>query len=73
MEWIPDELYAKYRGIYKLQHNAIFAPFRMYGQEIYIAGAIEECVKLGEVFCMVIRGKDAPLSIAYIREKLKQE
>jgi len=72
MEWLPDERYNKYRGIYKLQHNPIFDPFRMYGQDIYIAGAIEECVKLGEAFCMTIRGKDKPISIAYVRDKIKR-
>ena len=72
MEWLPDGKYTKLKGILRLQLNEVMKPFRMYGQDIYIAGAIDEIIELAEDFSMNCRGKDKPISIAYVRRKKKK-
>ncbi len=65
---IPEDEYAKAKGQFRLQLNGVFEPFRMYGQDIYIRGAIEEIVHLTEDFAIRVRGdKDKPISLDYIR------
>ena len=67
--WLAEEKYAKFKGIYRLQLNMVFEPFKMYGQEAYIPGAIDEIVKLSEYWCMSVRGIEKPISIEYVRRK----
>lgn len=68
--FIPEADYKKAIGQLRLQLTGVFSPFRMYGQDIYIAGAIDEIVHLAEDFGLRIRGeKDKPISIEYIRRR----
>ena len=67
--WLVEEKYVKFKGIYRLQLNVVFEPFRMYGQDAYIPGAIDEIVKLSEDWCLAVRGIDKPISIEYIRRR----
>ena len=69
MNWLPDNEYGKLKGIFRLQLNEVMSPFKMYGQDIYIAGAIDEIVKLAEYWCMSVRGIEKPISIKYVRRK----
>ena len=61
MNKISDGDYSKALGQLKLQLNGVFRPFNMYGQHIYIPGAIDEVVDLAEQFGMRVRGKDTPI------------
>lgn len=69
MNWLTDEQYRKLEGIFKLQLNKVMEPFRMYGLGDHIPGAIDEIVKLTVDFSLVLRGKDKPVSIDYVRRK----
>lgn len=69
MQWLSDDKFNKFVGLLRLQHNEVFKPFKMYGMDAYIPGAIEECVKLAIAFSEVMRGKDKPISIEHIRRK----
>lgn len=69
MNWLEDEQYRKIEGIFRLQLNKVMEPFRMYGLSEYIPGAIDEVVKLAVDFSLVMRGKDKPVSIDYVRRK----
>lgn len=43
---IPDKDYEKAVGQLRLQLGVVLENFRMYGQDVYIPGALEEAVKL---------------------------
>ena len=61
--------YTKAIGQLRLQIGGVFAPFRLYGMDAFIPGAIEECVKLAEDFGLRVRGVDKPISLEIIRKK----
>lgn len=65
--WLSDEDYAKARGQLRLQLNAVFEPFKIYGLDVFIHGAIEETLKLAEDFSLRVRGIDKPLNIQKLR------
>jgi len=69
MNWVSDKEYKKLEGIFRLQLNGVFKPFNMYGLGEFIPGAIEEIVALAVDFSLVLRGKNKPISIAYVRRK----
>ena len=69
MNWLPDKEYKKIEGIFKLQLNEVMKPFNMYGLGEFIPGAIEEIIALSVDFSIVLRGKDKPISIKYVRRK----
>ena len=71
MEWLSDEKFNKYVGVLKLQYNQVMQPFKMYGLDTFIPGAIDEQVKLAIRFSEVVRGKDKPISIQDIRRRKK--
>lgn len=60
---IPQEQYDKAIGQLKLQLNDVFSPFRIYGLDILIPGAIEEIMELAEKFGQRVRGKDIPIKL----------
>lgn len=69
--WLSQEEYDKARSQLRLQLNGVFEPFKYYGQDIYVNGAIDECVKLAEDFSLRCRGVDKIISIDRIRSKKK--
>ena len=67
--WMSDEDYQKASTQLRLQFIGIFEPFRCYGLEVFIPGAVEEAVKLAEDFGLRVRGVDHPLSLDQVRQK----
>ena len=67
--WLKEEEYKKAIGQLRLQVGAVMKPLRLYGQDIYVDGAIAEIIKLAEDFGLRVRGVDKPISIEYIRRK----
>jgi hypothetical protein len=67
--WLPDDEYAKAIGQFRLQLNGVFEPFRQYGQDVYVPGAIREIVKLAEDFSLRVRGVDQPIDLDIVRRK----
>ncbi len=68
--FLPDEDYAKAIGQFRLQLNAVFQPFQMYGMDTFVPGAINEVIQLAEDFSLRVRGdRDKPISIDYIRRR----
>jgi len=72
MEWLADDKFKKYVGLAKLCYNEIFQPFKMYGMDAYIPGAIDQCVRVTIIFSEIMRGKNKPLSMDYIKKKLME-
>ena len=70
MEKIPQELYDKALGQFRLQLNGIMSNFRCYGLDNDVDGACEEIIKLTELFAMRVRGKDVPIKV---REKPRRK
>lgn len=64
---LPEEEYRKAVGQLRLQLNGVFDPFRLYGLDIFIPGAVEETLKLAEDFGLRVRGEDKPISLEYVR------
>lgn len=60
---IPKDDYDKAIGQLRLQLNGVFAPFRMYGLDVFIPGAKEQAVLLCEQFSMRCRGKQQPIQL----------
>ncbi len=56
--WLDNETYAKAVGQLRLQFNGVFEPFRLYGLDIFVPGAITEAVRLAEDFSLRCRGVD---------------
>lgn len=65
--FLSEEEYAKAIGQFRLQLNGVFSPFRLYGLQDYIPGAIEEVVRLTEDFGLRVRGVDKPIDLDRIR------
>ncbi len=63
MEKIDQDKYDKAIGQLRLQMNGIFNCFRCYGLDIFVDGAIDECVNLAVQFSMRVRGKDTPIKL----------
>ncbi len=66
--WLEQSAYNKAIGQFRLQMNGVFEPFRMYGQDAYIPGAIEEITRLAVDFSIRVRGVDHPISLERIRQ-----
>ncbi len=60
---ISQEQYAKAIGQFRLQLNGIMNNFRCYGLQDDVDGAMDEIVKLAELFSMRVRGKDIPIEV----------
>lgn len=60
---IEQEKYDKAVGQLRLQLNGVFGCFRCYGLDIFVDGAIDECVNLAVQFSMRVRGKDTPIKM----------
>jgi len=79
--WLSDEDYAKAIGQFRLQFGVLleemFAPLRMYGQDVFVDGAIlsiiESGVKLTEDFGLRVRGINHEISLEIIRAKKKEK
>ncbi len=67
VNWLPDDKYQKLLGVFRLQLNGVMMPFRIYGLDAHIPGAIDEIVALSELWCMAVRGMDKPISLDYVR------
>ena len=69
VHWLPKEEYDKAVGQLERQLTGVFDPFHNYGQDVYILGAIAECVKLAEDFGLRVRGIDKEIALDLIRRK----
>jgi len=67
VHWLSDEDYQKAVSQLRLQFNGVFGPFNIYGLDVFVPGAIEECVRLCEDFGLRVRGVDTPISIEVVR------
>jgi hypothetical protein len=65
--WLPDDEYLKARGQLAMQYNGVLEPFKIYGLDIFIPGAIEQAVRLAEDFSLRCRGVDKPIDIERVR------
>ena len=72
IHWLPPDRYAKLKGQTQLQMAKILEPFNMYGQDIYIKGAIESIMMVVEETWDVIRGQDKPIDIETVRRKRRK-
>ena len=61
--WLDNDSYDKALGQARLQLGEIMSVFNMYGHDIFIKGAVEECIKVCEDFGMRVRGKDHPIGL----------
>lgn len=68
--WISQEEYDKAIGQFGLQLNEVFKPFKMYGLDVFISGAIDEITQLAEDFGLRVRGVDQPIDIGYVRRRM---
>ncbi len=67
--WLSPGDYDKMIGQVRLQLNGIFSPFNMHGLDVFIPGAINECMIIVEQACKRVRGRDVPISIGkFVRE-----
>ena len=60
---MTDQDFDKAVGQFRLQLNGVFAPFRMYGLDVYIPGAQEATLKLAMQLHHRLSGLDVPISI----------
>ena len=63
VHWLPDEDYKKALWQARGQFNGIFAAFHSYGMDVFVPGAIEECMTILEAFGKRVRGKDTPIVV----------
>lgn len=61
--WLSDEEWNKLMFHTRSQVTAILNPLRAYGQGVYVDGAIEELMKLFDLFSQYVRGKDIPVMV----------
>lgn len=61
--YLPPDDYDKAIGQLRLQLNGVFDNFHQYGQDVYIPGAIDKCIKLAEDFSLRTRGLDHPIQL----------
>ena len=71
IHWLSNPNYAKAVGQFKLQLNGVLEPFRLYGLDVFIPGAIEEITCLAEDFGLRVRGVDKPIDIKMVRNNRK--
>jgi hypothetical protein len=69
IHWLPDEEYHRATEQLRLQMNGVFAPFGLYGLDVFVPGAIDEVIKLCEDFGLRVRGIDKPLSLEEVRRR----
>lgn len=67
--WLPDEDYQKAVGQLRMQVGGVLEPFRAYGMDVFIPGAITEIVRLCEDFGLRVRGVDKVISLDKVRGK----
>jgi len=72
VHWLPKEEYDKAVGQLRLQLGGVFDPFRKYGMDLFIPGAIVECTKLAEDFGLRVRGIDKPIALEMVRKSLEK-
>jgi len=63
-ELLSDEEEEKAWGQFNLQLNGVFTPFKMYGQDIYVAGAKEEIMALAYQLHWRLSGLDIPIQLS---------
>lgn len=68
IHWLSDEEYQKAVGQLRLQLNGVMAPFKQYGLNVFIPGAIAEIVQLAEDFGLRVRGVDKPIDLDLVRK-----
>lgn len=74
VHWLSEEEYQKAVTQLRMQlneKNGVFSPFRTYGLDAYIPGAIDEIIRLTEDFGLRVRGIDKPINIEYVRRVRK--
>ena len=72
VHWLSEDEYKKAKWQLRAQlhgDEGVFKPFRMYGLNVFVDGAIEEIIKLAEDFSLRCRGVDHPISLEMIRNK----
>ena len=60
--WVSDKEYAMLLSKLRLKMGEILYPLRAYGQDVYVEGAIAECVELTEKFGEAVRGKEVNIA-----------
>jgi len=68
IHWISKDEYDKAVGQLRLQLSGVFQPFKCYGLDVFIPGALAEAVRLSEDFGLRVRGVDHPLSLDMVRQ-----
>ncbi len=61
--WLSDDEWNKLQFRIRTQLNTILNPLRVYGQSVYVDGAIEEIIKLFDLASQYVRGKDIPVMV----------
>lgn len=54
----------------KLQFNGVFEPFKAYGLQEYIPGAIEQSIELALLLHKRLNGQDIPVTLEHANGKL---
>ena len=67
VHWLSDEDYQKAKTQLKIAIGGVFDPFRIYGLDAFIPGAILEAVKLSEDFALRVRGVDKIINLDMMR------
>ncbi len=61
--WLEEERYKKLMFHTRGAVGLILKPLRLYGQGVYVDGAIEEIMRIFEQHGKVIRGVDVPIKV----------
>lgn len=69
IHWLSDVDYSKAVGQLRLQLNGVFVPFKVYGLDVFVPGAIAEVVKLCEDFGLRVRGVDKMIDLENVRKR----
>ncbi|MBW2674930.1 MAG: hypothetical protein JRD89_16205 [Deltaproteobacteria bacterium] len=68
--WLSENDYSKARTQLKMSVTGVFTPFRLYGMDVYIPGAITEIVRLSEDFGLRVRGVDKIINLDLLRGRV---
>ena len=64
IHWLDDGEYKKALFHVRGQLRDVFKVFDLYGQGIFIEGAIEETIQIMEDYGLVVRGVDKPIMLS---------
>lgn len=58
---VSEKTEEKAIGQFRLQLNGVFTPFRVYGLDVFIPGAVDETIQLALQLHERLNGKDVPI------------